>query len=467
MSGINFTAIDVETANSNRGSICAVGMAQVRDGQIVKALEWHVRLPDGMGAFAQRNIDIHGITEEMVQSANNWEESLEAIQFLAEGFPLVAYNAPFDSSAMRQASEFAGLNTSTNPFHCALELSRRLIALESYKLPDVAAALGADPFDHHSPGADAVACAQVVLALAKQENTQSISELWSPATTRSSINKRQSSSFGENRPRLSDLPQPHPDASPDHPFFGRQVIVTGGLDTYSRLGAMELIARHGGTNGNGVTKRTRFLVVGGVSSVGSPSTLAGSSKERKAAAYIEQGQDLQVITEHEFLQLVGSPARDTEPPAPQPTQKAPQSTESTHPSGALLSHGERPASPRREARNDSHRLEALTPPAKQSMPPAETRDSFVDPAPVQPFQTPVQDRPRATHAGKTPAVLLLITRWAFVVFGAVGALLFGAAGIALFTEGSPGGGWTGIGVGALCAAVAFMSGKGIGKRKRR
>jgi DNA polymerase-3 subunit epsilon len=467
VSGINFTAIDVETANSNRGSICAVGMAQVRDGQIIKAIEWHVRLPDGMGTFAQSNIDIHGITAEMVKNANNWEESLEAIQFLAEGFPLVAYNAPFDSSAMRQASEFAGLGTPGNAFHCALELSRRLIALESYKLPDVASALSADPFEHHSPGADAVACAQVVLALAKQENTQSLSDLWSPATARYAINKRRNSSFAENRSRIADLPQPHPDASPDHPFFGRQVIITGGLETYSRSGAMELIARHGGTNGNGITKRTRFLVVGGVSSIGPPSTLVGSSKERKAAAYIEQGQDLQVITEHEFLQLVGAPERNTEPLTLQRSQTTPPITESTPPSDTGLSSRENTASLPRETRKDSLRREALPPLPKQPLPAPVEKHNVEDPAPSQPSQSPPVVLTRAMETKNPTAALLLVILWVLAVLGAVGALLFGAAGIALFTEGAPGGGWTGIVIGALGAAMAFVSAKGIRKRNRR
>ena len=76
---LNFTAIDVETANSDRGSVCAVGLSLVRDGQLFKTVEWHVRPPTGVDRFDTRNIRIHGITPDMVRAAATWDESLSEI----------------------------------------------------------------------------------------------------------------------------------------------------------------------------------------------------------------------------------------------------------------------------------------------------------------------------------------------------------------------------------------------------
>ena len=46
MQGINFIAIDFETATGRRASICEAGICVVRDGEIVETRSWLVR-PQG------------------------------------------------------------------------------------------------------------------------------------------------------------------------------------------------------------------------------------------------------------------------------------------------------------------------------------------------------------------------------------------------------------------------------------
>ncbi|HEY8295919.1 MAG TPA: exonuclease, partial [Micrococcaceae bacterium] len=45
--GLEFTAIDFETANGFRGSPCAVGLSKVREGRIVDEAFWLMRPPAG------------------------------------------------------------------------------------------------------------------------------------------------------------------------------------------------------------------------------------------------------------------------------------------------------------------------------------------------------------------------------------------------------------------------------------
>ncbi|PPE86325.1 DNA polymerase III subunit epsilon, partial [Streptococcus agalactiae] len=49
--GLDFTAIDFETANGFRGSQCAVGAVRVRDGVMVDRAEWLIRPPVGFDRF--------------------------------------------------------------------------------------------------------------------------------------------------------------------------------------------------------------------------------------------------------------------------------------------------------------------------------------------------------------------------------------------------------------------------------
>ena len=55
---MKFVAIDVETANAKRASICSIGAAVFEDGQL--SSEWY-SLVDPKDHFNAINISIHGI----------------------------------------------------------------------------------------------------------------------------------------------------------------------------------------------------------------------------------------------------------------------------------------------------------------------------------------------------------------------------------------------------------------------
>ena len=303
---MDFTAIDFETANRQRGSVCAVGITQVRGGRIIETTEWLVIPPTGLAAFDDINISIHGITPELAASGSSWTDSLARIETLAGGGPLVAFNVPFDRSVMKGSSEVTGLNPLSNPWHCALELSRRHLTLDSYKLNVVGGFLGIDAFDHHQAGADALACAQVVLALSARLRQPTLAGLWPDAgPAPEPVDTGASKFFGRGySSKVSELPAANPEASPGHPLFGQHIIFTGDLKSMGRWEAMEAAARCGAHNGAGVTKKTTVLVVCGVTGFAPGYDPArGSSKERKAQAYRDKGQDIVMITEDDFLLL--------------------------------------------------------------------------------------------------------------------------------------------------------------------
>ena len=64
---INFVAIDLETANAYRGSICEIGIAIVEKGEVVTTKSWLVQ-PKG-NQYDYFNIAIHGITPEDTQNS--------------------------------------------------------------------------------------------------------------------------------------------------------------------------------------------------------------------------------------------------------------------------------------------------------------------------------------------------------------------------------------------------------------
>ena len=101
--GLDFVALDVETANARRGSICAIGAAVVRDGVVVSTHSWLTRPPAGLDHFDGINISLHGITPDMVADQRTFAERLDQLQEVTGGLPLVAHNAGFDVGALREA----------------------------------------------------------------------------------------------------------------------------------------------------------------------------------------------------------------------------------------------------------------------------------------------------------------------------------------------------------------------------
>ena len=134
----NFIAIDVETANNQPSSICAIGAVKVVDGviadrfyQLVKPEpEWYIR------HFSE---EIHGI------------------------FPEDTRDAPtFDRVWMSMLEHF-GIAVNWDKQKSRRTIPRQLVG--SYSLPYVCEFMGIPFYNHHNALADAEACAKIAMTL--------------------------------------------------------------------------------------------------------------------------------------------------------------------------------------------------------------------------------------------------------------------------------------------------------------
>lgn len=179
--GLNFVAIDFETANPKRASVCQIGLVRVLNGIPGGVKCEFVSPPPGFTNFHQRNIEVHGIRKPDTEGAPPWDSMLDRlIAFSKElSLPLVAHNAPFEKSVITQATEAIGRDVPDFTYHSTVKLAKRLQPDESsHKLNEVAARLRVPPFEHHNAGDDAMASALIILGLADQHGLTSIDELW-------------------------------------------------------------------------------------------------------------------------------------------------------------------------------------------------------------------------------------------------------------------------------------------------
>lgn len=99
-----FTAIDFETANGNRNSVCQVGLVIVEDCKIVDRIKYLIKPPGNL--YHKANIGIHGITPEMTEHAETFDKVYAKIKQHIEGKNIVAHNAKFDINCLGAALMF-------------------------------------------------------------------------------------------------------------------------------------------------------------------------------------------------------------------------------------------------------------------------------------------------------------------------------------------------------------------------
>ncbi|MGY1637571.1 exonuclease domain-containing protein [Geodermatophilus sp. SYSU D00742] len=293
----------METANAHRGSICAIGAAVVRGGVVVSTHSWLARPPAGLDTFDRINVRLHGITADKVADQPSFAERLDQLVALADGLPLVAHNAAFDIGALREACIVADREWPTTDYACSLIMSRRALDLISYRLPMVAAECGINLARHHEASSDALACAQVVLKLARRRNAGTLTDLLNDLKVLAG--RLDAAAWRGCHGTLGTglvRPEAAVDADPEHPLYGQVLVFTGAL-SIRRQEAWDAAARCGAVIEKSVTKRTTMLVVGD-GFAGSDPAEFNTGKAAKAVQLRARGHRIEVLTEVDLVDLL-------------------------------------------------------------------------------------------------------------------------------------------------------------------
>jgi DNA polymerase III subunit epsilon len=172
---MNFIAIDFETANAKRSSACALGLVIVRDGVIVEKLFWLIRPPELY--FNPFNTYIHGITEKDVINKPEFDQLWVDLQDYFEGQTLVAHNASFDLSVLRNILDIYKIPYPTLHYFCTVGIAQNVWPdLPNHRLNSVAQHLGLK-FKHHDALEDAFVAAEIVKNACLELNVPSLEEL--------------------------------------------------------------------------------------------------------------------------------------------------------------------------------------------------------------------------------------------------------------------------------------------------
>jgi DNA polymerase-3 subunit epsilon len=145
-------AVDVETANNQRSSICQIGLVEVLDDRVVPVYSSLVRPPGN--AYNYHNIQVHGIQPEDTRNSPTFEDVWPDIAaYFAH--TVWAHNAPFDFGCLTATLEHYYVPVPTWKKGCTYRETRMGLkrACEHY---------GIILLNHHDALADATACGEVL-----------------------------------------------------------------------------------------------------------------------------------------------------------------------------------------------------------------------------------------------------------------------------------------------------------------
>lgn len=295
-----FVSIDFETANEQRRSACAVGMALFdAEGRLADSYYSLLHPHPEVDYFNPVNVWVHGITADDVQDAPQWSDIADQVVVFIGDRPIVAHNMAFDGYVLSDLAGLYGREPILNRRFCTVRLSRKILA-DKVERKNLETVFGyyfpGESFDHHHAGADAHAAGRIFARMQQEFGFEKLAEMC-PPTNNSHKQQIHPGMRGDQR-SAEELIRVY---GSSRALEGERVVFTGTLQHGRRADVEQLVSAVGGVADKSLTKHTTLLVVG----IPNPSAWKeGTSASRKLIKAIqlrESGSPLEVITEEEFF----------------------------------------------------------------------------------------------------------------------------------------------------------------------
>jgi len=307
---MNFIAIDFETANFKRQSVCSVGIVIVKNFEVVKTITKLIKPTPNY--YERINMSIHGIKPEMTKDKQTFKELWPELKPYIENNNIIAHNASFDLSALRYVLDTYEIEYPNLEYYCSMLTAKKLLpGLINYQLPTVCKYFNINNLNHHEATSDALACANIFIQICKANNIQSFSEL--KKKFRLSSGKLYQNSYSPfscnfNNPnieiQLFETPTLKLEFDEEHPFYQRRVVFTGTLTKLARNDAKKIVENIGGiVTPDTLSTKTNFLIVG-TYDYDQFGKGFKSTKLKKAEGLIENGKELEIISETDFFKMI-------------------------------------------------------------------------------------------------------------------------------------------------------------------
>lgn len=148
----NYVIMDLENPNARGNSICSIAIIVVKDNEIIDKKYSLINPED---RFDIKNSEITGITSNMVLQSPTLKDYWYEIKELLENNIIVGHNVLYDLSVLAKSLSRYNIDVPLFNYCCTLELSRKFLNLDSYKLTSIAQFLNVN-YNPHNALEDAV-----------------------------------------------------------------------------------------------------------------------------------------------------------------------------------------------------------------------------------------------------------------------------------------------------------------------
>ena len=305
-----YCMVDVETTGLSPewNDIIEIGAIRYMDGVAVDRFQSLVQPPISEdGLYVDSYIEeLTGITNAMLADAPVPADVLPQFLGFLNNDIILGYNTSFDVNFLFDACERILDRKLPNDYMDVMRLARKLCPdLPHHRLKDMAAHYGIEQLQAHRAMNDCEVTEQVYRRLL----SNGVDQFGSEDAIIQAFKHHGPACHGGVR--AADIIGDESKVQPDCPIYQQHCCITGKLDRFTRAEAMQLIADLGGINDNSVTKTTNFLILGNNDYC---ATIKGgkSTKQKKAEAAKLKGQDIEIIPENVFYDMIAEYVNESE-----------------------------------------------------------------------------------------------------------------------------------------------------------
>lgn len=286
-----YVMLDTETTGFSVewDSMIEIGALKVRNGEIIDTFETFVKLDEELPEFIT---ELTGITDAMLIDAPAPQEAVKAfLDFLGDDM-IVGYNVKFDINFIQEdLKRYFGQEMNNDYIDC-MRIARKLFPDEKHhRLKDMRKLFGIIADKEHRASHDCIATKAVFeklreVAIDKYGSIEDFKK-----------------AFGYKGLKASDISAQNSSFDVTHILFGMTCVFTGTLEKMTRREAMQAVVDIGGIVGDNVTKDTNFLILGNNDYCKTIKD-GKSTKQKKAESLMLKGNDISIIPENVFYEML-------------------------------------------------------------------------------------------------------------------------------------------------------------------
>ena len=297
--------MDFETASLSRTSAIEIGLVRFVDGLPKEQYTSLINPPKGE-KFHPDAVKLHGITASAVKQSPEFPSIYGELLAFIDDAVVVGHNVQFDLEVLFSSAAYYGLPKPRLKKHiCTKILSQKHLSIKPNTLESSCEFFSITNPQAHRAISDCVATGFLAIAIADyvgKDLSQFVKRISEAERTKFSMlvqaaPKRRMPEKALRKAEAREISLSLDTQSQIHPLKGLEVILSGTFQNFGKQEGQMLVLAAGGTTGDNLSKKTAYLVSSDLNST--------NNKHKKALELQAKGSGIKIISESQFIELLG------------------------------------------------------------------------------------------------------------------------------------------------------------------